>query len=59
MNTNENSCGFFNCLNEEQKQKVNEKVQQILSDRNNNEDHITLQELREKVAKGMYNLLNG
>ena len=48
---------FFNSLNEEQKAKVEEKVNEILNDRNNNTSHVALNELKEKVAKSMYILL--
>ena len=50
---------LFNSLNEEQKRKVEEKVNEILNDRNNNVNHMPLDELREKVANSLYNLLKG
>ncbi len=51
---------FYERLNEEQKLKVEEKVSEILDSKmplsiNINE----LNELKEKVAKSMYRILNG
>ena len=50
---------FFNSLNEEQKRKVEEKVNEILNDRNNNVKPMSIDELRENVAKSLYKLLQG